>query len=66
MHPVPLFLDGRDAARALEELDVALAQVRRAMRYLTKCESPAGVSAHQNAYSAEGAIERAIGMIRGH
>lgn len=59
-----LFVDHNDAATLEQELETARVQVRRAIRFLTKCESAAGQRAHGDAHDAEKTIERALSMLR--
>jgi hypothetical protein len=59
-----LFLDHQTSAEVLRELETARVQVRRAIRYLTKAESPRGRAAHGDAHDAEKTLERAISLLK--
>lgn len=59
-----LFVDHNDAATLEQELETARVQMRRAIRFLTKCESAAGQRAHGDANDAEKSIERALRLLK--
>lgn len=60
-----LFIDHTTSARVVAEVETARAQIRRSLRYLTKCESPAGRAAHGDAHDAEKTLDRIVTLLKG-
>lgn len=62
--PPLLFIDHGLAAKIAAEAETARTQIRRAKRYLTKCESSSGQRAHGDAHDAERTLDRILAMLR--